>query len=321
MKNRRTNAHKLVQKGVDAPLSPAEQEQLQQYGITDEGKAYRATHAHLTEDLPPHRPEFSLNKRQLKAVATQINKRVQSQRRSRQLVLTVRTMAAATAVLLILFFGLNWWINNNYQPEITAEEMVVPRPTAVPTPALAEGMQYVDLTAVAPEALEQIEPDTYNQTVIQAAANVDYDLFVPSQIQENVSYVGAMVNPDNGAVEIAFRGSAKLLGWYRLWVFSQRPLPAINKNEPLPFMLLPNEAYEIVAINLIESQTFDLNGMAALYQVQQYVTAMGGTSLFVRVAWQDNGRQYTLNISTPAKMNPDTVISAVRAYHLIPFDP
>lgn len=322
MSKRRSDAHKLVQKAVDEPLTEHEAEALKTYTATHEGQAYSTTHSHLQKDLPQHLPDFSMNKRELKAVAAQINKRVKEKRRSRQIIMTVRTVATATAVLLALFFGFGWWFNLNYEPEPALSQPSVSVPTAVPTPPLGEGMKYFDNTAVQPEQLDQLMPELFTKTINQTAEDVGYDIYVPTQLRESLSFVGAMVNPENDAVEIAFRGQTKIFSHYRLWVLHQKPLLESAQNEPLPFAVTPvNEKEEPIAFVLTDSQTVVINGNEAIYQIKKPEWVSSGSIFYVIVAWQENGRQYTLNIATPSDLEPDSVIQTIEGFHLAPLEP
>jgi len=255
-------------------------------------------------------PDFAMSARELDAVARQINKQVQSKRRTHRVVTAVRTATVATAVLLIFFLGINWLVNRNYQPEPVAP--APPQPTAVPTAILAKGMKYVDLTAVTPEALEQIEADNYTQTISQVATAVEYDLFVPTQLKQNLTFVGTMVNPENKAVEMVFRGPSKLLGGYRLWILSQQPVAEFSKNEAQ----FPMQS----AFNIKEGEEVT-ETILTVYEVHEYVWSMGDATMVITVAWQENGRQYTLSIVTPSKLDPDIVMDTARGLHLTRFDP
>ena len=321
MKLTHSDAYKLLQKAIDEPLTTEESAQLQQYQESNDGKIYLTAHSHLAEDVPSNIPGFSMSNRELDKVATQINQQLQSKRRTRRMMMTARSFAMATAVFIILFLGVNWLVNRNYQPEPAAP--MPPQPTVMPTAVLANGMAYVDVTAVTPETLDQLLPDSYNQTVNQVAADVPYQLFVPTQLKENLSFVGAMTHSANDVVEIAFRGSSKLLGGYRLWIFSQQPLTEFSKNEPL-FPAQSNlnlKGEEAVETILTESQTIELNGVEALYEVREYVWPMSENRLVISVAWQENGCQYTLTILTPSEMKPDIVLDVAKGLHLVPFDP
>ena len=319
MKNKRLDVEKLLQKAMDEePLTATENARLQQFQESNDGQIYATTHNQLSEDVPSNIPEFTMSERELDAAAAQINKQLQSKRRTRRIVTTTRNLALATAVFIILFLGINRLVYRDYQPE-----PVAPPSTVAPTPVLSAGMKYVEVTAVTPEALEQIAKDNYTQTIAQAAAEANYELYVPTQIKQNLSFVGAMVNPENNAVEMVFRGQSKLFGMHRLWILSQLPAAAENKNEPLfPVQTVLNPKGEAaVETILTDSQTINLNGREALYEVREYTWPMNENTLFVSVAWQENGRQYTLTVITPSDMDPDVVMDTARGLHLALLEP
>ena len=314
MNKKRLDAEKLLQKAMDESLTAAERAQVEQFQESNDGKIYVSTHNQLNEDVPPHIPEFTMSDRQLDAVATQINKQLQSKRRSRRIVSTTRNLALATAVFILIFLGINWLVYRDYDPEPAAPVI----PTIAPTPVLSAGMKYMDVTAVTPEALAEIPQESYTQTIAQVAAAVNYKLYVPTQIKQDLTFVGAMVNPADSSVEMVFRGQSKLLGVHRLWILSQLPVSKSSKNEALfPVQTSMNtKGEEAMETILTDSQTVNLNGLEALYEVREYAWPMSENSIVVSVAWQENGRQYTLTIMTPSDMDPGMVMDTARGLHL-----
>lgn len=319
MKNNRLDAEKLLQKAVDESLTAAERAQLAAFQHSTDGRIYVSTHNQLSEDVPPNIPEFTMSDRELDAVATQINKQLQNRRRSRRIITTTRNLALATAVFIILFLGINWLVYRDYQLEPAAPIL----PTIAPTAVLSAGMKYVDVTAVTPEALDQIAAGNYTQTVNQAAAAAGYDLYAPTQLKQELSFVGAMVNPADSSVDMAFRGQSKLLGVHRLWILSQLPVTNASKNEPLfPVQTSLNpKGEEVVETMLADSQSLNLNGVEALYEVREYTWPTSENTKVVSVAWQENGRQYTLTVLTPSEMDPDLVMDTAKGLHLALLEP
>lgn len=314
MKNKLSDAEKLLQKAMDESLTAAERARLEAFQHSTDGQIYVSTHNQLSEDVPSNIPEFSMSDRELDAVARQINRQLQSKRRARRIVTTTRNLALATAVFIILFLGINWLVYRDYEPEPAAPVV----PTMAPTPVLSAGMKYVDVTAVTPEALEQITPGSYTQSIGQVAAAVEYDLYVPTQLKQDLSFVGAMVNPADNSVDMAFRGQSKLLGVHRLWILSQLPVTAGSKNEPLfPVQTNLNPKGETAVETILNaSQTITLNGLEALYEVREYVWPMSDNNIAISVSWQENGRQYTLTVLTPSDLNPDIVMDTAKGLHL-----
>jgi hypothetical protein len=248
---------------------------------------------------------------------------VKRKRHTRRLMLTARSFAMATAVLLIIFWGINWLVNNTFEPEpATAPMTAIPQPAATPT--LAPKMKYADLLALAPRPVEHLLPEQYNQTVTQVAAQVDFDLSIPTQLNESISFVGAMVNPAHGGVEIAFISETKVRDRHLLWVWSQIPLT--NDLElPLPTHYQPFADSEDIVIMLRAEYFVEILGTQGMYTAYEHITPEKEWAVVNAISWQANGRQdgrqFTLTAIAPAIIPPETMISMVQGFHLTSFKP
>lgn len=320
MKRGDREAQKLVQKAVDEPLTPAEQEQLHRYQETAEGRSYTAVHHILGRDLPDDGMQKRMNRQELKQVVAQIDARVQRQRRTRRALYAAKVFATATAVMLVLFLGANWIVQVTDEVEPGAElETAVTLPT--PTPTLALNMRYADLWFMLPQPSEQLPPELYSKTVAEVAAQVDFSLGLPTQLNQTLQFVGADINPENGAVEIAFAGSPRVRDHNPLWVLSQRPLSETAANLPLTTLYLPfqNEAVVHVGPNM-QKETTPADA-EAVYQANEYYISDQKWTVVNTLAWQADGRQYTLTLIAPVTIHSATMESMAQSFHLAPFAP
>lgn len=307
----------LIQKAVEEPLSADEQARLAHYQETAEGETITAVHHHLTQEHPAHLPDFVMDKQQLKTISAKIDAQVQRQRRKRKVITTTRNFAVATAVLLLLFFGLNTLISSQYVPEPVSAP--VAKPTVVPTPTLRPHMKYVDLLSLPVTSLETLPPDLYRQTILESQAQVAFDLHLPTQLNEPYNYLGSMVNPENGSVEIAIAGYPKVKGQIPLWILSQRPLTAATQaNQPLSTSYIPfaDEA-DVNIVQQAQHET-ELDGYTAVYEAVEHYPTLTRWSLVNTLAWQANGRQYTLTFIGPAIIDAQTMVIVAEGLHLPP---
>ena len=331
MKFFKRNQHKLVQKGVDHLLTPEEKKRLIAYQKTDTGRLYTAVHDKLTETNPPNVPDVIMKKEELKALAAKVDTQVQRKRRTRRVVHNTRTFALATAVVLVLFFIANGVIFRNYAPEPVA-------PIPVPTPTLEANMLHLDLMTQPAVPQLGMSSDLYSQSVAETRQQVDYDLLVPTQINEVLIFIGSMVNPNTKAVEIAFVSDFNFGGVHPIWVLSQVPIETGTENAILPTAYQPihgkpweqivmedfqmgSIAEHLAKVRKEGQTTIQVNGQAAIYDVQEHFAPDKEWNLINTLSWQQNGYQYTLTFIAPTVVDADSMVGMINNMHLAPIQP
>lgn len=302
----------LLQKTRDGQLTAAEKDQLQRYLQTEDGRREYAVHRLLTEALEMD-PEINQpTKREIRAIAAKINAGVQ-ERQQRQLWLgRGRALAAAAVGLLLVIFVANWFLPTTTVVEPTA---VPPTPTLapLPTPTLAPNMRYVDLVDEPPEALSQLPPGFYTETVEQAAEQVDFDLILPTQLRDNLLFVGAMFDPDTGSVSIALRSNLAVDREYPLWILTQAP--ADGENRPLT---IPNQPFADEEIEVVQHEKTPaaVGEIPALFDAHEYINDRQQWAVINTLSWQVDGRQLTLTLVSRSIVNPSLLERIANDMHL-----
>ncbi len=323
MRKNKSDVRNLIQKAHDHPLSEVETLRLQAYEATDEGRAYKEIHTYLQDELPDKLPEFRMNRHKLKAVASQIEGRVHRKRRMQNFVATTRTVALATAVILIGFFAYNWITIRDFIPEPVANPVTQPTPTAI----LGYRMKYAHLETAAPELLRQLPPVQYAHPLPETAEKANFDLLIPTQLNSDISFVGSMFNKKQNAAEIVLRNSVKVAGMYRLWFFIQSPLDEPRPNQSIPLAYRVPWSSDVTGTNSIEVETITVGDTEGIYEGYdfKYIDVKHydmGEAVSVRtLSWQDSDRQMTLTVISPNSISADNMKQMVEKWRLAPYIP
>ncbi len=325
MRRNKADVRDLLQKAVDQPLSEVETLRLQAYEATDEGQAYHEVHAYLQQEMPRRLPEFRMNRHKLKGIASHIDGQVQRKRRVQRGVYTVRSVAMATAVFLILFLGYNWLITDDFIPEPAAFTTVAVPTT--PTAALAPRMKYANLETAVPELLKQLPPVQYAHTLPETAEKAGFDLFIPTQLDSDMTFVGSMFNEKQNAAEIVLRNSLKVAKMHRLWFLIQSPLHEPRSNQGIPLSYQVPWSMEIAGKVPIEGQTIAMGRGEGIYEGYDLMYTDGkhsgmGEVISVRMlSWQSGDRQLTLAVVSPNPISADSMKQMIEKWQLAPYVP
>ncbi|MDJ0755053.1 MAG: hypothetical protein QNJ45_16135 [Ardenticatenaceae bacterium] len=303
----------LLQKARDGRLTAAEQARLQRFLQTEAGRREYAVHRLLTEALEMD-PEINQpTKREIQAIAAKINAGVQ-QRQQRQLWLgRGRALAVAAVGLLLIIFVANWFLPTTTVVEPTA---IPPTPTLAPspTPTLAPNMRYVDLDDQSVETLPQLPPGIYTETVGQAADQADFDLVLPTQLSDNLSYVGAMFDPDTGSVSLALRSNLAVDREYPLWILTQAPAVGENRSLAIPNQPFADEEIEVVQH---EKTPAAVGEIPALFDAQEHINGRQQWAVINTLSWQVDGQQLTLTLVSRSIVNQSLLERIANDMHLV----
>lgn len=326
MKRNKADARDLLQKASDQPLSEVETLRLQAYEATDEGHVYREVHTFLQGEMPQGLPQFRLNRSKLKGIASQVEGRVQRKRRMQRLVSTTRTVALATAVILIAFFAYNWITIREFIPEpAAAPATTVTRPTAIT--ALGPGMKYAHLETAVPELLQQLPPVQYAHTLPETAVKAGFDLLIPSQLNTDITFVGSMVNDKHQTAEIVLRSVSKFAGWHRLWFLIQSPLGNEQQNQSLPLAYQLPWNMEKTNMKTLNPEVIEVLGTEGIYEGYDLTYSdmkyyNMSEHMYVRtLSWQTDGQQMTLTIFSPNPIAADKMKQVIESWNLTPYIP
>jgi hypothetical protein len=326
MRRSKADVRDLLQKAADKGLSEVESLRLQAYEATDEGLAYREVHTYLQQEMPQRLPEFRMNRHKLKGIAAHIDGQVQRKRRVQRGVYTVRSVAMATAVLLILFLGYNWLITDNFIPEPAAAPTSIAVPTT-PTAALAPRMKYANLETAVPELLTQLPPVQYAYTLPATAAKAGFDLLIPTQLDSDMTFVGSTVNAKQNAAEIVLRNSLKVAKMHRLWFLIQSPLYEPRPNQGIPLSYQVPWSMENARKVPIEARTIAMGSGESIYEGYDLMYTEGrysgmGEVISVRMlSWQADDRQFTLAVVSPNPISADSMKQTIEKWQLAPYVP
>ena len=325
MKRNKADARDLLQKASDQPLSEVETLRLQAYEATDEGQAYRDVHTLLHNEMPHGLPQFRLNRHKLKGITAQVEGRVQRKRRMQRLVSTTRTIALATAVILIAFFAYNWITIREFIPEPAAPAAAITRPTTIT--ALGPGMKYAHLETAVPELLQQLPPVQYAHTLPETAEKARFNLLIPSQLDADLTFVGSLVNDKQHTAEIVLRSASKVAGWHRLWFLIQSPLGSDPQNQSLPLAYQLPWNMENTNMKTVNPEIIEVLGTEGIYEgydlsysdMKHYNMS---EHMYVRtLSWQTDDQQMTLTIFSPNPISADKMKQVIESWQLTPYNP
>lgn len=284
----RRKARTLLQNAKDTRLTPSEQQLLQTYLQTDEGRIYAKLNQQLTESQP-EMDEEHLDYQHLRQAARKINQEVQRKRRTRRKLQVGQTVVGITAVFALIIIGIGWLQTRR---QVTLEPMLS-QAVIVPTLTPPAGMAPVDLRSVTPYYS--------TRTVAIAEEAAGFTLHLPTWLAKNMAIKAVDYYPEENSVELltAQKKGSEMMGPY--WILSQAKLSTDPVKKPLRTVFNPFSPYSYKIMNATQEE-ISIDGKPATFEQEFWTTSGGIYGYFVsRVSWETDKKRFFLTIMDSQK--------------------
>lgn len=309
----------LLRLAKERPLTEAEREMLQKLLATSKDSAAESTAAiehHLEANYIASGRMRSWSKGELSGIAAAIDQKTTQRSTRYRFGSGVQRLAWGMAIFVALIGIVYIWALNS-QPEIepAIQFETEPTQTPIPTPTLQPSFQYADLQSAPVTESEQLEVDEYTLTLSQVEALWADDIYLPQQMPESWSFLGAAINTSDVAqevLEVAFIQNTA--GSEELWILSQAPAEGVQTDEPLPVIYQPLERVD--EINDYEDKEVEVGATSGRGYQYEFVDRTGPLDWIVynTVTWQQDDQ--LLNLTFMSEGNFPTTIVALTAEKL-----
>jgi hypothetical protein len=102
-------------------------------------------------------------------------------------------------------------------------------------------------------------------------------------------------------------------------VLSQHPLTGVAANQPLTTLFLPFPGEETVHMDPEMQKPTVTTNAETIYQANEYYISEQKWTVVNTLAWQADGRQYTLTLIAPVTIHSATMESMAQSFHLAPY--
>jgi hypothetical protein len=290
----------LLRVAEKRPLTEAEQAMLRELLAQEEGQLAASAHQHLQTHYVADGQERRWSAQEMREVTAIINQkasqRVHYQRRQNR-VRQIAWVTAAVAILIGFLLLESLFSQPVIEPAIQPSPTATTTPTATPepTPTLRPGYVYTNLMTAVVQNTDVYTRDLYSLTVPEAAAQWDSDLYLPSQMPDTWTFVGAAVDEANGVLELAFVQTA--VTGDTGWVLSQAPTVGRDIATPLPVSYQPLP--RIDDTNVYEDRETAVGPFTVHAYQYEYVYHENGQTtwtVYNTVTWQQVAQLLTLTM-------------------------
>ena len=228
----------LLQLAEKRPLTETEQAMLQKLLANEDNRLAASAQQHLQSHYVATGQARQWSAAELEQIAKDIDRQTMKQTRRQQIHKGMRQMVWATIAILVIIGGFTWWaLANPSAIEPVAEIQATATPTVAPTPTLAAGYIYADLSLPTPVTEDPLVHAVYSQTIAEAVQEWSDNLYLPQQLPEEWTVAGATIDEENNVFEIAFVHSR--FGREIIWILSQSPIGDRTLHPPLPVSYQP----------------------------------------------------------------------------------